>query len=105
MNKKYLAGLLTLALAGTISLSTQAQEKKKTIGEKIGSTASAVGNKTAEVAVKGVSKVGDKTYANKIAPDGSDVYINSKNRKYYINKKGAKVYLKASQIRNKPVKK
>jgi streptogramin lyase len=102
MNKKYLVGLLTLALAGTVSLSTQAQEKKKTLGEKIEKTASSVGNKTAEVAVKGVSKVGDKTYKGKVAPDGSDVYINGKNRKYYINKKGAKVYLKASQIKDKP---
>lgn len=105
MNKKYLVGLLTLALAGTVSLSTQAQEKKKSVGEKIENTASAVGNKTAEVAVKGVSKVGDKTYKGKVAPDGSDVYINGKNRKYYINKKGAKVYLKASQIKNKPADK
>jgi hypothetical protein len=104
MKKKYLLGLLTLALAGSVSLSAQAQEKKKTVGQTIDKTASNVGNKTAEVAVKGVSKVGDKTYKGKIAPDGTDVYIDGKNRKYYVNKKGGKVYLKASQIRNKPVK-
>jgi streptogramin lyase len=104
MKKKYLLGLLTLALAGSVSLSAQAQEKKKTVGQTIDKTASNVGNKTAEVAVKGVSKVGDKTYKGKVAPDGTDVYIDGKNRKYYVNKKGGKVYLKASQIRNKPVK-
>jgi hypothetical protein len=102
MNKKFLSGLLTLAIAGTISLSAQAQEKKKTVGQTIDKTASTVGNKTAEVAVKGSSKIADKTYKGKIAPDGTDVYIDGKNRKYYVNKKGAKVYLKASQIMDKP---
>jgi len=102
MKRKYLLGLLTLALAGSVSLSAQAQEKKKTVGQTIDKTATNVGNKTAEVAVKGVSKVGDKTYKGKVAPDGTDVYIDGKNRKYYVNKKGGKVYLKASQIRNKP---
>jgi len=102
MKKKYLLGLLTLALVGTVSLSAQAQEKKKTVGQTIDKTASSVGNKTAEVAVKGSSKVADKTYKGKVAPDGTDVYIDGKNRKYYVNKKGGKVYLKASQIRTKP---
>lgn len=103
MNKRPLAGLLTLALACTVTLTTQAQEKKKeTVGQTISKTATKVGNKTAEVAVKGTSKVGDKIYKGKVAPDGSDVYINGKNRKYYVNKKGAKVYLKASQIKDKP---
>ncbi|CAM4159176.1 hypothetical protein SAMN06265348_105201 [Pedobacter westerhofensis] len=104
MNKKFLSGLLTLAIAGTISLSAQAQEKKKTVGQTIDKTATSVGHKTAEVAVKGTSKVGDKTYKGKMAPDGTDVYIDGKNRKYYVNKKGGKVYLKASQIMDKPVK-
>jgi len=102
MNKKYLLGLLTLALAGTVSLSSQAQEKKPTVGQKIGHAATEVGHKTAEVAVKGTSKVGNKIYKGKQAPDGSDVYINGKNRKYYVNKKGKKVYLRTSQIRNRP---
>jgi hypothetical protein len=101
MKKKYLMGLLTLAIAGSVSLSAQAQEKK-TVGQTIDKTATNVGHKTAEVAVKGASKVGDKTYKGKIAPDGTDVYIDGRNRKYYVNKKGGKVYLKASQIRNKP---
>lgn len=102
MKRRYLLGLLTLALAGSVSLSAQAQEKKKTVGQTIDKTATTVGHKTAEVAVKGASKVADKTYKGKMAPDGTDVYIDGKNRKYYVNKKGGKVYLKASEIRNKP---
>lgn len=105
-----MAGLLSLSLCSTAVTALNAQEKKKeTVGEAvdktgkaIGKTATKVGNKTAEVAVKGASKVADQTYKGKMAPDGSNVYIDGKNRKYYINKKGAKVYLKASQIRNKP---
>lgn len=101
MKKKYLVGLAAMALVTSVSFTAAAQEKKTT-GEKIENAAEKVGNKTAEVAVKGGAKVVDQTYKGKIAPDGSNVYIDGKNRKYYINKKGAKVYLKASQIRNKP---
>lgn len=96
-------GLLTLALVGTVSVAAQAQEKK-TVGHTIDQTTSKVGHKTAEVAVKGSAKVVDKTYKGKMGPDGSNVYIDGKNRKYYVNKKGGKVYLKASQIRNRSVK-
>jgi hypothetical protein len=104
MSNKFLSGILALAIAGTVSLSAQAQEKKKTVGQTIDKTASSVGHKTAEVAVKGSAKVADKTYKGKQAPDGTDVYIDGKNRKYYVNKKGRKVYLKASQIMDKPMK-
>jgi hypothetical protein len=107
MKSKYLLGLLTLGLASTVAFSSQAQEKK-TVGQtidktadKVGHTASKVGNKTAEVAVKGTSKVADKTYKGKVAPNGTNVYIDGKNRKYYVNQKGGKVYLKASQIKDK----
>jgi hypothetical protein len=102
--KNILTGLLSFGLLTSVALSTQAQEKKESIGDKIEKTAKKVGNKTAEVAVKGTSKVGDKVWEGKMAPDGTDVYINSKNRKYYVNKKGKKIFLKASQIKNRPAK-
>lgn len=110
MKKKYLLGLLTLAFCTTFTLGSHAQEKKKETvgsaidktGKAIGKTATTVGHKTAEVAVKGTSKVADEVYKGKMAPDGTDVYIDGKNRKYYVNKKGGKVYLKASQIKNRP---
>ncbi len=108
MNKKIILGSVAIAALALFALNANAQEKKTEVGKAIQKTgkaidkgATAVGNKTAEVTVKGVSKVADQTYKGKIAPDGSKVYIDGKNRKYYINKKGAKIYLKASQIRNK----
>jgi hypothetical protein len=110
MKTKSLLGLVTLALCATFTFSSYAQEKKKETvggaidktGKAIGKTATKVGNKTAEVAVKGSAKVADQTFKGKMAPDGSNVYIDGKNKKYYINKKGAKIYLKASQIKDRP---
>lgn len=109
MKKKFSIGLLTIALIGGLTFGAGAQEKKTEVGKAldhtgkaIGKGAKSVGNKTAEVAVKGGSKVADKTWKGKMAPDGTDVYINSKNEKYYVNSKGAKIWLKPSQIKNRP---
>ncbi|MFD0939595.1 hypothetical protein [Pedobacter boryungensis] len=107
--KKYLIGsLAAMAMIASVSFSASAQEKKTEAGkvlQKTGKVAKSVGNKTAEVAVKGTAKVVDAKYKGRMAPDGSDVYIDGKNNKYYINSKGAKIYLKASQIRIRPANK
>lgn len=113
MRRKYLAGIAAVALVAfvtSVSFGQEKNEKKTEVGKVIQKTgkavekgANAVGNKTAEIAVKGSAKVADQTFKGKMAPDGSNVYIDGKNRKYYVNKKGAKIYLKASQIKNRPV--
>ncbi|RZL46346.1 MAG: hypothetical protein EOP00_15300 [Pedobacter sp.] len=104
--KKYLIGsLAAMAMIASVTFTASAQEKKTEAGkviQKTGKAAKSVGNKTAEVAVKGGAKVADQTFKGRMAPDGSNVYIDGKNNKYYINSKGAKVYLKASQIRIRP---
>ena len=107
--KKYVIGLAAMAMITSVTFTASAQEKKTEAGkviQKTGKTvekgAKSVGNKTAEVAVKGGAKVVDQTYKGKMAPDGSNVYIDGKNNKYYINKKGAKIYLKAIEIRTRP---
>lgn len=109
MKRKYLKGLAALAMITSVSFAANAQEKKTEAGKAVQKTgqaiekgAKSVGNKTAEVAVKGGAKVTDQTYRGKMAPDGSNVYIDGKNNKYYINSKGAKVYLKASEIKDRP---
>ncbi|MEJ5962541.1 hypothetical protein [Pedobacter immunditicola] len=104
MKTKILMAAFAFGLLSTFSIAASAQEKKESVGKKIDKTATKVGNKTAEVAVKGTSKIADKTWKGKMAPDGSDVYINNKNQKYYINKRGAKVFLKASEIKTRPEK-
>jgi hypothetical protein len=93
MKKISLFILTTLLFAG---VEVMAQER-------VDSAAKKVGNKAASTAVKGVSTIKDKVYKGKIAPDGSSVYIDNKDRKYYIDKKGKKIFLKASQIRDKAV--
>jgi hypothetical protein len=103
MKKKLLTVAFALGLLTAFSLTSTAQEKKS-VGKTIDKTATSVGNKTAEVAVKGTAKIGGKTWRGKMAPDGSNVYIDNKNRKYYVNKKGAKIYLKAAEIKTRPVK-
>ena len=102
MKTKYISGLLIIALTTAATFTTVAQEKKKTVGQTIDRTAKKVGNKTAEVAVKESAKVADKTWKGMMAPDGTNVYIDGSNKKYYVNKKGARVYLKASEIKPRP---
>lgn len=65
-------------------------------------TASKVGNKTAEVAVKGTSAVVDKKYDGKVAPGGQTIYIDKNSYYYYVNKKGRHVYVKESLLVDKP---
>ncbi|SFE26731.1 hypothetical protein SAMN05518672_105104 [Chitinophaga sp. CF118] len=67
----------------------------------IDSTAKKIGNKTASVAVKGASKITDKTYKGKEGPGGQTVYIDKHDKKYYVDEKGKKIYLKASEIHDK----
>lgn len=98
---------LALGLAVTFSTAAFAQEKHDTLkidpNRKIDKTAKKVGNKTAEVAVKGVSTIVDKTYKTKVGPGGEKVYIDNKSRYYYINSKGAKVFVTKAQLKPKPV--
>lgn len=104
MKKKILTGIAAIAMVTLISSVARAQTKAGKVIDKTEETAKKVGDKSAEVAVKGASKVVDKTYKNKMAPDGSNVYIDNKNRKYYIDQKGKKIFLKASEIKDRPKK-
>lgn len=73
----------------------------KTVGHETAKTAKTVSHKTASTAVKGASAVTDKVYKDKQGPHGENVYIDKQDRKYCVDSKGKKVYLKSSQIRDK----
>ena len=75
--------------------------KDTTLGQKIDKTAKKVGHKTAEIAANGASAVVDKKYEGKWAPT-ANVYINKHSHYYYISKKGHRIYLKKSQLMDKP---
>jgi hypothetical protein len=69
----------------------------------VDSTAKKVGNKTAELASKGKSAVVDEVYKDKIGPDGqSPIYIDHSSKYYYVDKKGKKVYVPKSSLKDKP---
>jgi hypothetical protein len=112
---KNILKISVLAGAMFIAFESQAQTKSDTtFGQKVGKTAKSVGkttaktakkvgNKTAEVASKGASGVVDKKYDSKVGPAGQTIYINKNSRYYYVNKKGRRVYVAESQLRNKPM--
>lgn len=95
-SKTIRAGVMAMAITAAAVLSGQAS-----MAQGIDSTAKKVGNKTASVAVKGASKVVDKTYKGKEGPGGQTVYIDKSDRKYYVDGKGKKIYLKPSEIHDK----
>lgn len=113
-NLKRTIGFAALIFIGTaVSSQVSAQETKvdkavdntgaaiKKGTKAVEKTAKKVGNKTAEIAVEGSSAVIDRKYEDKVAPDGSPVYIDKQDKKYYVNSKGKKVYLEDSQLQEK----
>ncbi len=81
-----------------------AQEHKTEAGKAIDSTKKTIkigANAVAEVSVKGGAAVLDQKIKNKVGPYGKTVYVNGKNKIYYVNKRGAKVFIKKEQLRNK----
>ncbi|HEU4552116.1 MAG TPA: hypothetical protein VFS25_04750 [Chitinophaga sp.] len=90
-----------IGIAGTL-ITTTSYAQVDTVIKKVGHTGKKVGQKTASVAVKGASAVKDKVYKGKQGPNGETVYIDKQDHKYIVNDKGKKVYLKRSEIRDKP---
>jgi len=101
---KSLLKIMLVAAAVSFSTASFAQKKdtlKINPDPKIKKTAKTVGNKTAEIAVKGASKVVDKTYKGKVGPEGQTIYIDNNSRYYYVSTKGNRIYLDKSQLKNK----
>ncbi len=93
--------VLLFSAAVLFSVQSFAQNPAK---GKVGATINKVGNKTAEIAVKGVSDVGDKEYKGKVAPGGETIYINKHSKYFYVNNKGKKVYVSKSKLKDAPKK-
>jgi hypothetical protein len=68
----------------------------------VDSTAKKVGNKTAEITVNSKSAVVDEVYKGKEGPAGQTIYIDHNSKYYYIDKKGKKVYVSKSSLKDKP---
>lgn len=81
-------------------LTTAVQTNAQTTGDKIKHDARKVGHKTAEMTATGAAAVTDKRYEGKYGPKGEKVYINSHSRYFYVNKRGHRVYLRRSELRD-----
>lgn len=106
MKKRIKISLLAIALG--ISAAGYAKSTSDTLkvdpDRKIEKTAKKAGNKTAEVAAKGAAAVVDKKFKDKVGPNGEVVYIDNRSRYYYINSKGARVFVPKGQLKDKPHK-
>ena len=86
-------GIILIMMLGIVFIS-QAQ---------VDSTVKKAGNKTAELASKGKSSVVDEVYKDKVGPAGqSPIYIDHSSKYYYVDKKGKKVYVAKSSLKDKP---
>lgn len=92
----FVAGQVHAQSKDTTSFKTKVHRTTKQVGD----AATKVGNKTSELAVKGASTVVDKKYKGKCGPNGETVYINGQSQYYYVDKKGHKVYLKESELKD-----
>lgn len=94
---------ILFGVAMCVSMEGIAQSGKDTLkvnpDPAIKKTARKVGNKTSEIAAKGAAKVVDKTYKDKVGPQGQTIYIDNKSRYYYVNTKGNKVYVSKSKLK------
>ena len=97
---KKIFGVSAFMLCMGLAPATFAQTVKKASHE-VKKDAKKVGNKTAELASKGKSKIVDKTYKDKVGPDGQTIYIDGESRYYWVDKKGHKQYVTEAELRNK----
>ncbi len=93
--KKLAKILLVTCLLG-LQFTLHAQVK-----EDVKKTAKKVGNKTAEVASKSKSAVVDQKYKDKTGPDGQTIYIDNKDKYYWVDKKGKKQYITKAEMKDK----
>ena len=100
MKQLFKASLIVAALFAAGQAHAQTKDTSS-FTHKVSKTATKVGNKTSELAVKGASTVVDKKYKDKCGPHGETVYINSHSKYYYVDKKGHKIYLKESELMDK----
>lgn len=84
-------------------LSLQVMAQSTSTEGKVGKTINKIGNKTAEVAVKGASAVADKVYESKVGPKGQTIYIDKNSRYYWVDARGKKIYISKTKLKNKPV--
>jgi hypothetical protein len=85
-----------------ISLSVNScSHKTRQVTQDVKEVADTVGNKTAEIAAKGVAQATDKIYEGKVGPDGQTIYIDKNSKYFYIDNKGHRVFLTKDKLKDK----
>lgn len=97
---KKIFGIVLFSAAFAFSGTAMAQEKT-TAAQDVKNAAKKTGNKTAEIASKGASKIVDKTYKDKVGPNGETIYIDKHSKYYYVDDKGKHVYVSKSELKDK----
>lgn len=92
---------LSLFLFFGFSSVVNAQSKVHKAGHEVKKGAKKVGNKTAELASKGKSKIADKTVKDKTGPNGETIYLDDHSRYYWVDKKGHKQYIAEGSLKVK----
>ena len=102
MKNLFKSAILIIAVLSFTQIHAQATHKDSSISHKIGNASTKVGHKTSQIAANGESLITDKKYEGKCGPGGQTVYINKHSHYYYISKKGHRIFLKKSQLMDKP---
>lgn len=97
---KKLIGMLICAATVSFAAPSFAQQKDN-IGSSIKKTADTVAAKTKKTVKKGTAAVVDKTYSDKVGPDGQTIYIDKHSKYYYIDGKGNKAYVTKAEMKDK----
>ncbi len=97
-------GIAVVALLG-LSAPAFAQEKVKEGAKKVWKGtkkgAKKVGNKTAELTTKGVSKVKDEKSEIWVGPEGQTIYLTGDERYYWVNGSGKRIYVSQAALKAK----
>lgn len=99
--KKVLGISLFLLFGMTGIASAQDKDRTKEARKEIKQGAKKAGNKTAEVASKGKSKITDKAVKEKMGPNGETIYIDNDSRYYWVDKKGRKHFIPEARLKNR----
>lgn len=71
-------------------------------GKDVERAADKSGNRVSEAAGNVAADIDDPKLENKVGPDGQTVYQSDDSRYYYVNKKGKRVYVSWSRLKDKP---
>lgn len=98
---KKIIGISIFLLAIGFTSSVNAQSTADKVEQHVKTGAKKAGHKTAELASKGKSKITDKTYKDKVGPNGETVYIDRHSKYYYVDDRGHRHYVKKDELKDK----